>query len=217
MARQGWYAPPPPGVLIEVSGDVPHPGVHRVSPPTVERAVHAAGGALEVYPELTLFRGDQVRVEAGRARILPTSDPILVGLPVDLNTADSHALQAIPGIGPTTADAIVADRALRGPFGTLGAVRRVSGVGPSTIEILQPFVEALPVGPPLPPAPLDLNTASATQLERLPGIGPVTASRIVVERAENGPFRSVADLVRVRGIGDKTVDGLAPYAQAVAP
>jgi competence protein ComEA len=51
-------------------------------------------------------------------------------------------------------------------------------------------------------APLDLNTATAAQLDALPGIGPVLAQRIVDHRTRNGPFRSVDDLRQVSGIGD---------------
>jgi competence protein ComEA len=51
-------------------------------------------------------------------------------------------------------------------------------------------------------APVDINTATVDQLEALPGIGPTLAGAIVQERERNGPFRSVADLTRVPGIGD---------------
>ena len=49
---------------------------------------------------------------------------------------------------------------------------------------------------------LDLNTASVTDLDALPGIGPVIAARILDWRAANGPFRSVEELGEVSGIGD---------------
>jgi competence protein ComEA len=62
---------------------------------------------------------------------------------------------------------------------------------------------------PAPPAPLvDLNTASATELEELPGIGPTTAAAIVDHRERNGPFASVDDLLDVRGIGDAKLEQL---------
>ena len=65
--------------------------------------------------------------------------------------------------------------------------------------------------PPAPPADdrLDLNVASALELQRLPGIGPVGARRIVEERDAGGPYRSVGDLVRVAGFGPSRVRGLA--------
>ncbi len=62
---------------------------------------------------------------------------------------------------------------------------------------------------PAGPAPLvDLNTASATDLEALPGIGPTTAEAIVDHRERNGPFRAVDDLLDVRGIGDAKLEQL---------
>ena len=59
-------------------------------------------------------------------------------------------------------------------------------------------------------APLDLNRASQDDLERLPGIGPGLAARIVDSRARRGTFDSVEDLRRVRGIGDTTLARLRP-------
>jgi competence protein ComEA len=52
-----------------------------------------------------------------------------------------------------------------------------------------------------PTGPLDLNVATQEQLERLPGIGPATASAILAERERRGRFASVDDLLDVRGIG----------------
>ncbi len=55
---------------------------------------------------------------------------------------------------------------------------------------------------------VDLNRADARALEALPGIGPATAAAIVDHRERNGPFRSVDDLLAVRGIGDAKLAGL---------
>lgn len=55
---------------------------------------------------------------------------------------------------------------------------------------------------------LDLNTATAQDLEALPGIGPVLAGRIVAYRAAHGPFQRVEDLLQVEGIGPKLLDRL---------
>ncbi|MBI2460229.1 MAG: helix-hairpin-helix domain-containing protein [Candidatus Rokubacteria bacterium] len=63
---------------------------------------------------------------------------------------------------------------------------------------------------------LDLNAAPTSALERLPGIGPRLARRIVEERERAGPFRSAQDLRRVRGIGPKTVETLAPLVTVEA-
>lgn len=56
-------------------------------------------------------------------------------------------------------------------------------------------------GAPSPTAPLDLNTASAEQLDALPGVGPATAQKIIDYRQAHGPFRSVDELEAVPGIG----------------
>lgn len=55
---------------------------------------------------------------------------------------------------------------------------------------------------------VDINTASVPELCILPGIGEITARKIVAERDANGPFRSADDLRRVRGIGYKKVEAL---------
>jgi competence protein ComEA len=61
---------------------------------------------------------------------------------------------------------------------------------------------------------VDLNTATVEQLDTLPGIGPATAQKIVADRTENGPFRSVEDLLRVPGIGAKKLDALKDLVTA---
>lgn len=55
---------------------------------------------------------------------------------------------------------------------------------------------------------VNINTASADQLQQLPGIGTSTAQKIVAERLANGPFQSVDDLTRVSGIGEKKLAAL---------
>ena len=52
---------------------------------------------------------------------------------------------------------------------------------------------------------VNLNTATAEQLDTLPGVGPVTAQAILAWRDENGRFGSVEDLLDVKGIGDATL------------
>jgi competence ComEA-like helix-hairpin-helix protein len=57
---------------------------------------------------------------------------------------------------------------------------------------------------------IDVNTAPAAELEALPGIGAALAARIVAERTARGAFRSVEDLVRVPGVGEKLAERLRP-------
>lgn len=66
-----------------------------------------------------------------------------------------------------------------------------------------------------PPQPVafqvDVNQAAWPELALLPGIGPELARRIVTDRETRGPFRSVDELSRVRGIGPKTIERMRPY------
>lgn len=55
---------------------------------------------------------------------------------------------------------------------------------------------------------VDINRASASELEALPGVGPATAEKIVSEREANGPFESPEDLMRVPGIGEKKFEAM---------
>jgi competence protein ComEA len=63
---------------------------------------------------------------------------------------------------------------------------------------------------PKPAGPINLNAATKEALMTLPGIGPATAERIILEREDGGPFRSVNDLRRVRGLGPKRIEQLRP-------
>ncbi len=66
-----------------------------------------------------------------------------------------------------------------------------------------PATSPIPVGE---AAPVDINSASAAELDGLPGIGPVLAQRIVDHRTEHGPFTAVQDLAEVQGISERMVD-----------
>jgi competence protein ComEA len=50
---------------------------------------------------------------------------------------------------------------------------------------------------------ININTAASADLEKLPGIGPKTAERIVEYRQKNGPFKKIEELMNVRGVGEK--------------
>ncbi|MBA2848549.1 helix-hairpin-helix domain-containing protein [Thermosulfuriphilus ammonigenes] len=56
----------------------------------------------------------------------------------------------------------------------------------------------------------NLNTASAAELELLPGIGPKTAQAIVEYRKAHGPFKSIDELLKVKGIGSKKLEKIRP-------
>lgn len=65
-----------------------------------------------------------------------------------------------------------------------------------------------------PAAPIDLNTATAEELDTLPGVGPSTAAAIIDHRESSGPFRSVDALLDVRGIGEAKLEALRDLVTA---
>lgn len=61
------------------------------------------------------------------------------------------------------------------------------------------------------PVRMNLNTADAEMLQRLPRIGPALAGRIIAYRQDRGPFTNINQVVHVRGIGEKTLEKMAPW------
>lgn len=145
---------------------------------------------------------------------------------IDLNYADAVILKQLPGVGPQLADRIVDHRTRNGPFGKVEDLQTVQGIGPATLERLKHFVVVTGMMPPAPQREMqplrsgpkatpvnsiDLNLASVQELMTLPGIGPALAGRIIEDRQNHGPFQSVNDLSRIRGIKAKTIEKLAPF------
>ena len=139
--------------------------------------------------------------------------PLATGEQIDVDRADANELVRLPRIGPALAARILADRESGGPFGSLEGLSRVSGVGPGLVETIRPYATfsgtvRLRQSPAKMAAKVSLNTATADQLEQLPGIGPARAMAIVEDRRRNGRYRAIEDLARVRGIGAATISRL---------
>lgn len=64
---------------------------------------------------------------------------------------------------------------------------------------------------------VNVNTATVAEFQLLPRIGPSVAARIVEQREKNGPFKSLDDLLLVRGIGEATYEQLKPYLALAGP
>jgi comEA protein len=78
--------------------------------------------------------------------------------------------------------------------------------------ILLPCVRAAAPAKKKPPLrPVNINTATLTELQRVPGIGAATAAKIVQMRKSYGTFKSVDDLLAIRGIGRKRLDKMRKY------
>jgi competence ComEA-like helix-hairpin-helix protein len=174
-------------------------------------------------------------------RVIRPPEPLGAALgSIDLNTADVATLKELPGVGPHLAARIVEYRDQHGPFASVDDLRNVSGIGPVSIQRLRPLLYVTktetndttampiatepkaknPVSSPsssarkAPDQLIDLNTATKEQLTAIPGIGATIAERIVEDRKISGPFKSVNDLTRIKGIKAKTVEKLNPYVKA---
>jgi competence protein ComEA len=156
---------------------------------------------------------------------------------VDLNQADHAQLLQVSGIGDRTADKIEAYRQEHGDFHSPEELTRVRGIGPATYQKMSDWVTVRPgtsktaddakvsrqQNAPTDSkrtskkeenlkGPIDINQADGQELQKLPGIGPKLAQRILDERAKS-PFQSVEDLRRVSGIGPKILERLRPYVK----
>jgi competence ComEA-like helix-hairpin-helix protein len=167
---------------------------------------------------------------AQRDSAMHQARPLEPGEMIDADVAPAAELARLPRIGLALAKVIVADRESRGAFGNLEGLDRVTGVGPGLLRSLAPHLSfsgsassesatgapGAAVGTAFAHSAigdvvaaqsgrqdtlLNVNRATAVELEALPGIGPSLARRIVADREAQGPFATVAALDRVPGIG----------------
>ena len=150
---------------------------------------------------------------------------------VDLNSAMKAELEALPGVGPETANEIIAAR----PFKSVAQLKEVRGIGEERYSRIRNQVTvrrertggASPASEQTkaqreqrdqrgsrsarsdtaPTTRVDLNTADAKTLESLPGVGPATAQAIIAAR----PFKSVEELKDVEGIGEARFEQARPW------
>jgi competence protein ComEA len=161
----------------------------------------------------------------------PSVDPAATGgasalgdtpAPIPEVVVDVSGLVARPGLvrlplGARVNDAIVAAGGFTRPRAAESVnLARVLVDGEQVVVSLTPVAATAPTaaGAGMTAAgPVDLNLASQTLLEGLPGIGPVIAQRIVQWRTDNGAFRSVDELGEVSGIGDAILTQLRPLVR----
>lgn len=146
----------------------------------------------------------------------PDDRPVLVHVAGAVLTPGVYALDpdgriqgAIDAAGGPTPSADLDGVNLASPVadGQRIYVPEVGEVDPSTVPSGGSAVEDVDVT--IAVGPIDLNTATAAQLESLPGVGPATAAAIVDDRDRHGPFATVADLERVPGIGPAKLAAIA--------
>lgn len=175
-------------ILVHVSGAVKNPRVVRLrSSARVKEAIQAAGGPqaeanLDVL-NLAAFVKDGQKVEVPRKAPV-TAEPVRPPKPASFREKvhpTGRVQQAIP-------------------------VRRLEEL----VRRLERLLEGREAPPVSPSRPVDINLASAEELDLLPGVGPSLAGAIIEHRKKKGPFWSVDELLEVPGIGPKTLERLRP-------
>jgi competence ComEA-like helix-hairpin-helix protein len=168
-------------------------------------------GSEDVLPAL-LAESESLQVEEEH-RALPLGD----GETIDPNRAGEIELDRLPGVGPSTALAIVEERERGTVFSQARDLLKVRGVGEATLARIQPYLDL--ANPPSArgtagladlESRVDVNRATAAALQSLPGVGPTLSERIIEKRKQNGGFASVEDLLEVQGIGEATLERLRP-------
>lgn len=140
-------------VTVHVAGAVRAPGVYALpSSARVVDAVRAAGGlaadadADRINLAATLADGQRVYVprvgedDPLAGQLSPATGTTAPSGPVNLNSATASELETLPGIGPTTAAAIVAHRDQHGPFASVDELGEVAGIGPAKLAALRGLV-----------------------------------------------------------------------------
>jgi competence protein ComEA len=156
-----------PQVVVQAAGAVERPGLYRLSVGArVDDLIREAGGLTDRADRARInlaaavndgeriwfpARGEADPPEvvqatpgssvAGPSASSEASDPARgAAAPVDLNSADAAALDELPGVGPATAEAIIAHREASGPFSSVDELLDVRGIGEAKLEQLRPLV-----------------------------------------------------------------------------
>ena len=186
-----------PAEAAGAGGPAPAGGAATGSTTTVpadEVVVQASGAVARpgVYRLAPGARVDDVVRQAGGLTSDADADRVNLAAPV----ADGERVW-VPRKGETEPPEVVAGTGGGGGSGAGGGTIAGGkpGAGPGTVAVV------------------DLNAATAEQLDTLPGVGPATATAILAYREEQGPFSSVDELLEVRGIGDAKLEQLRPLVR----
>jgi competence ComEA-like helix-hairpin-helix protein len=234
----GVYSFPKPPTLREVWAKAGAAGT-----PAEPDKIIASGSRVEVTPEggcrIAAMSGAQLvtlglpldlnRATAQDLDALPGLGPTLARRIVEYRQAHGpfkqiEDLNAVSGIGPHNLPKLKPYLGLGGPEAIAppdwetAMTTGKSGSGTYT-ESQKERLPGSKIGlqPKTPGSIIDPNRASQADLETLPGIGPVLARRIIDYRQAHGPYKKIADLRKVSGIGRKKLEKIKPYLTINGP
>lgn len=200
--------PAKPEVIVHVVGEVNKPGVyHLTTGSRVEDAIKAAGGpkanaAMEEWNlAATVIDASQIYIHPKQARRAPGKNLPQASAPAKLDGTMPPLRVDVPKAyqgGPQ------APSAYEGKLTVQPEPLSKTTASPTSTGTRK----ALPA-----PGSIDLNTATEAELQRLPGVGPSMATKILDYRREHGRFASVEELLAVKGIGPKKLDALRDYVR----
>jgi competence protein ComEA len=135
-------------LVVDVAGAVRRPGLYRLEQGSrVADAITRAGGLTRLAQRTAvnlaapLADGEQVLVAArGSAVASGGASPGSPAAPVSLSSATAEQLDTLPGVGPVTAQKIVAYRQEHGPFTSVDGLDAIPGIGPAKLADLRPLV-----------------------------------------------------------------------------
>ena len=211
--------PVPAEYFVYITGAVKKPGVYKFKDGArIYQAVEAAGGFTKNADVASLnladFLEDRMQINVGVIGAAQSSRQTVsvpssgTGGLVNVNTASLQELQTLKGVGPSLAKRIIDYRQSHGGFSRPDDLLNVKGIGRSALEKFRAqltFSGGVSRSASSSGGLININTASAQELQRLKGIGPALAKRIVEYRQAHGAFSSPEDLVNVRGIGPATL------------
>ncbi len=228
-----WRPFPPPDtsprhlIFIEMAGEVARPGVFPFpSSPTLPQLWELSGAPGTPPPGgPSLASGTKVVVEKdGKFKLASMSGAQLLtlGLRIDLNQASAADLEALPGIGPALAKRILDYRLAHGPFKNMAELEQVSGIGPSNLEKLKPYL-AWGSGDAETPASKDAAPGAGKPRKTALEEGPQAEgkSRPGPKKPPAGPMdpnlASLKDLETLPGIGPVLAQRIVAYRQQHGP
>jgi len=218
-------------IKVNVAGAVNKPGKYALpeGSRTID-AIQAAGGTrsdaqtagldlvapLKGDGSLTIPSKKDAPSQASRA--VQSSTAVAPNKAIDLNQATAEELTNLPKIGPSTAEKIVQDRQVNGPYKSLADLDRVSGIGRGTLVKLSGVVTingaiatyAGKTGSVPTKAQLNINQATYDEMEALRGVSPKLAGQILQLRLDHsGRLTRLEDLKEIPGMTDAKLKSLA--------